>query len=498
MILILDEPTSGLSSVDSERVVNLLKNLARQSGLTVIATIHQPSRDAFVQFDNLIMIGLCGKIAFYGRSDKAVEFFENTTSARCSGRNPPEFLMNFLSSNQHCEQAANLFKNTLKQKRISSKAFTYIYDSIPLSSITNPTSISKKNSKKHRKKGSAYKDFRQLFILLNRNLCVLFGDKLNLLLLFGQVPVIGALIILAFYNHSYDTYKLDQFSRKIYYFDILKNPLEKQGKSIPVDILMRQASEHAEYGTDLISEVGSRNRGAIYFVLVSASIWFGILGGCKEIVTEQHIIKRELRSVVNLIPYLLSKFSMLLFLVGLQTALLSVFVAPIILGLTISSVAKLWLVLWITASTSSILGLCISSFSRTYRFALTVVPLILIPQLIFGGLIRPFSSLESKTYWPQLIGGITIQRWAFQATLHVDTFSKGGVLKQYLEENIRGPRKRYADLNIIQYKNSNIMNSFFKKQIVDTFFFPLAILLVYSAIFFLLCHWRMKNKFIMR
>jgi ABC-type multidrug transport system ATPase subunit len=54
-LLYLDEPTSGLDSIASMTLVRLLATLAR-GGVTVIATIHQPSAAAFYTFDRLLLL----------------------------------------------------------------------------------------------------------------------------------------------------------------------------------------------------------------------------------------------------------------------------------------------------------------------------------------------------------------------------------------------------------------------------------------------------------
>eukprot|EP00978_Attheya_sp_CCMP212_P023184 scaffold70400_cov54-Attheya_sp.AAC.2 len=68
-ILFADEPTSGLDSLSASVVVSCLKRAAEQQRLTIICTIHQPSREVFAAFDNLLLLragGVCvynGKIA---------------------------------------------------------------------------------------------------------------------------------------------------------------------------------------------------------------------------------------------------------------------------------------------------------------------------------------------------------------------------------------------------------------------------------------------------
>lgn len=63
-VLFLDEPTSGLDSETSCDVVEVMRALA-QSGVTVLATIHSPSSEAFRHFDALLMLR-AGRVSYCG------------------------------------------------------------------------------------------------------------------------------------------------------------------------------------------------------------------------------------------------------------------------------------------------------------------------------------------------------------------------------------------------------------------------------------------------
>ena len=54
-LLLLDEPTSGMDSSTAIRIIDMLKREAA-AGMTVIATIHQPSGEIFQMFDRLLVL----------------------------------------------------------------------------------------------------------------------------------------------------------------------------------------------------------------------------------------------------------------------------------------------------------------------------------------------------------------------------------------------------------------------------------------------------------
>jgi hypothetical protein len=61
---------------------------------------------------------------------------------------------------------------------------------------------------------------------------------------------------------------------------------------------------------------------------------------------------------------------------------------------TLAYAIGLFGILVITAVLASWMGLLISSLAPTQKTALTVVPLVIIPQLLFGGLIRPIKDMS--------------------------------------------------------------------------------------------------------
>ncbi|RKZ40938.1 MAG: hypothetical protein DRQ49_02380 [Gammaproteobacteria bacterium] len=110
LILLLDEPTSGLSSVDADKIVRLLQSITQLDELTTIATIHQPSRDTYERFDNLLLMNHDGTVAYYGWSREATKYFESVTGTSCADRNPAEYLLEILDNSYYSNQVTESFE----------------------------------------------------------------------------------------------------------------------------------------------------------------------------------------------------------------------------------------------------------------------------------------------------------------------------------------------------------------------------------------------------
>ena len=73
-ILFLDEPTSGLSSSDAKSVMEILKELSKK-GRTIIMTIHQPAKEIYELMDNALILGVGGRLIYFGPTTEAYERF---------------------------------------------------------------------------------------------------------------------------------------------------------------------------------------------------------------------------------------------------------------------------------------------------------------------------------------------------------------------------------------------------------------------------------------
>ena len=95
-LLFLDEPTSGLDTFTAFQVVSRLKAVALE-GRTVVSTIHQPSSEVFYQFDDLLLLAK-GRVVYYGPTDEVVAYFGKIGFQCPQYNNPADYVfMNALN-----------------------------------------------------------------------------------------------------------------------------------------------------------------------------------------------------------------------------------------------------------------------------------------------------------------------------------------------------------------------------------------------------------------
>lgn len=198
---------------------------------------------------------------------------------------------------------------------------------------------------------------KQTLVLLRRYCRIQFADYSNLATIIGQSVVISILMILLF------------------------------GKLAPKD--------------DPKTIINSTR---IMFMLSLSAFWFGCSNSAKEIVKERRFYERERDADLSPMAYLTSKWVLL----GLVTIFQNMVLIWLVKTFTDFKGGLDWqmLTLCVSSITGMALGLFISAASETENQAQTTVPIILIPQVLFAGVIVPLSSsvlplvkVFSTSYW---------------------------------------------------------------------------------------------------
>ena len=149
-----------------------------------------------------------------------------------------------------------------------------------------------------------------------------------------------------------------------------------------------------------------------FFMAVSA-IWFGANNSAREIVSEQKIYKRERMFNLGIFPYLFSKVTVL----GLVALVQSILFTSILFyrynqsnfgykGIELSD--PVMVVIWMTylSLAATIMGLLISSFVNNTEKVMSIIPVILIPQIMLAGVV-----VKIKFVFVELLSYLTLSRW---------------------------------------------------------------------------------------
>ena len=74
--------------------MKIIRRLTDQ-GISVICTIHQPSTEVFLLFDNLVLL-LAGELVYNGPAKSAVSYFKSSGFDHFPGMNPADFISSCL------------------------------------------------------------------------------------------------------------------------------------------------------------------------------------------------------------------------------------------------------------------------------------------------------------------------------------------------------------------------------------------------------------------
>ena len=201
----------------------------------------------------------------------------------------------------------------------------------------------------------------QLPVLCSRYMKLVMNDRQRLLLLLIQAPVLALLISLVADGNQFDQYEMTK---------------------------------------------------SLLFALSCSAFWVGMLNAIQEVCKERTIMKREYMTGLSLNAYILSKILVLGILCLIQSAfIIGVFTASVGLpeeGLITRPFAELFITTFLTAVASTAMGLFVSSLFTNADRAMTVAPILLMPQILFSGLIFKLEGATKTISW------FAICRWSME------------------------------------------------------------------------------------
>ena len=158
------------------------------------------------------------------------------------------------------------------------------------------------------------------------------------------------------------------------------------------------------------------------FALVCACIWMGIFNSIQSICKERAIIKREHRTGLHISSYITAHMIYEMALCFVE-ALIAVIIVCIIRGLPekgifISSFIELLITFFLIIFASDALGLLVSCVVKKENTAMTVMPFVLIVQLVMSGFLFPLEGIMSS------VANLTISKWGVNAICSISNVNK--------------------------------------------------------------------------
>jgi ABC-type multidrug transport system ATPase subunit/pSer/pThr/pTyr-binding forkhead associated (FHA) protein len=401
-LLFLDEPTSGLDSTSTLEVIQVLRALA-DSGKTIITTIHQPRIEAFERFDKLLLLTKGGRLAFFGPAmpDAGVYFSKRSGLPQPKGGNPSDYVIDALDplDEVHKRQPQEWQLDYLKSPFYEDYVVKRRGD-------TDDVVIVPPDRTAVRGQGGAAR-FANLFTrYLRRKL----RDKTSLVIQLLQPLTISLLLGWLFFEEEL--------------------PSAGEASMMPADLLVANGIH------------------AALFLLATAAFWLGCSNVARELVSERPVFRRERRSGLSLPVYLASVFGLQMLIACIQTFIL---IALVWLLVDVQSETFLasWGLLLVTAAAGISLGLLVSAASPNEVTAISLVPLLLLPQLMLSGYLKLFREMTDSQ---EMITNMIPLRWSFEvlAWLEYDASwgSSGPSLTEVIGFPDRSPMLGVAVLSI--------------------------------------------------
>jgi ABC-type multidrug transport system ATPase subunit/ABC-type multidrug transport system permease subunit len=205
---------------------------------------------------------------------------------------------------------------------------------------------------------------RQAAILTSRYARLFARDRRNMLILLAQIPVLALAIA--------GLFKISVFTR----------PSSDAGQAVKLT-----------------------------FLLLVTTVWIGMIDASREIIKERSVFAREYSVGVRLSAYMLSKAAVLFALAAVQALVLAGIVLvfqPLHSGLGVYATVLLIVVL--TAWAAVGMGLLVSAVVRNQDQATSFIPLVLIPQLFFGGSIVATAQMSGAL---RAVTKIVVTQWSY-------------------------------------------------------------------------------------
>ena len=357
-LFILDEPDSGLDGIMAMELMENLRLIASQGKIVMVIT-HAPDRVAHL-FDKVIVLARgtenhIGQLAFYGSIPEAKRFFGVST-----------------------------LEQVVKQINAPSEGGKGLADQF----ITKFETYARQRDARHkaafREAGEEPAQTEESFLPNNaykgrlQQIPIFLGKYMRLFITEGNWKVLPLAAIIAFLV--------------VYVI----------GKNMFVNM------EGTAYAA---------------FAITCVCLWNGIFNSIQVVCKEREIIKREHRAGLHISSYLASHaiYQAMICLIQVLMSVAIFVVAgvhmPSFSAITGSFLLDLIITMFLITYSSDALGLMISCIVHTPMAAMTVMPFVLIVQLVFANFVLPLDDTG------KLLSNGTISKWGIQAVCSISDYN---------------------------------------------------------------------------
>ncbi len=362
-ILCLDEPLTVLPFADSKRLLNILKEETFE-GKIVFISVHLPSPDIYNMFDKVWLIDHGGHMIYQGGGRQALDYFHSSgiipfriVSAR-EDIVSPEDIISLVETKKVRPDGV------ISDERLVTPETWYNLFSKKQKLVSERQQAEKPLPVKPSSIPGVEKQF---FIYLTRLIRIRYSSLKFLFFMFAVIPLAGAIFALVTRHKSVAGY------------------FPGENELLP-----------------------------LFLFLSPLYVFFtGMLNGAEEIMPEKSRIKRDLNLKLSHFSYINAKVVFILSVTVIQTFLFAIICLGI---LRIEGLLPPFFIIYLSISfLAGLLSLILSAAFRNIIVIYILIPILLIPNLLFSGYLIQYNNQDGfKTYSP-LLADLVPGRWAYEA-----------------------------------------------------------------------------------
>jgi ABC-type multidrug transport system ATPase subunit len=114
-VLFLDEPTSGLDAASAAAIMREITRVAKEEGIIMVCTIHQPSSKVYNGFDQVMILSK-GRLAFVGNANAASDHFDSIGYPLPPMTNPAEHFLDLVNADFSSSREVDAMLNKWVEK----------------------------------------------------------------------------------------------------------------------------------------------------------------------------------------------------------------------------------------------------------------------------------------------------------------------------------------------------------------------------------------------